>query len=118
VPLGMNVYAFVQFVLALVFAVFVLLKSKEWDLINIVGPVFLVVLSITTIGGLSDMRRWAFIMEIAKNITVGVLFVVSLQNTAPLWATASGALLYLGITTVWLLPFLKHAEKAKVTYAG
>lgn len=118
VPLGMNLYAFVQFVLALVFAVFVLLKSKEWDLIDIIGPVFLVVLSITTIGGLSDMRRWAFIMEIAKNITVGVLFVVSLQNTAPLWATASGALLYVGITTVWLLPFLKHAEKAKVTYAG
>jgi hypothetical protein len=118
VPLGMNLYAFVQFVLALVFAVFVLLKSKEWDLIDIIGPVFLVVLSITTIGGLSDMRRWAFIMEIAKNITVGVLFVVSLQNTAPLWATASGALLYVGITTVWLLPFLKHAEKAKVTYAS
>jgi alkylglycerol monooxygenase len=117
VPFGLNAYAFIQFVLALVFAVFVLLKSKEWDLLTVAGPVFLVVLSITNIGGLNDMRRWAFVMEIAKNITASVIMVVALQNTVPLWASASGALLYLGITTVWLLPFMKQAEKAKVTYA-
>lgn len=117
VPLGINAYCFVQFVLSLLFAVFVLTKAKEWDAATILGPAFLVVLSITNIGGLQDMRRWAFIMEIAKNLSIVVLSVIALKDIAPMWATVSGGILYLGLTIAWLVPFMKQAERVKVTYA-
>ena len=121
VPFGINMYALFQFVLNLGFAVWVLTQVKAnieaGTLINLVGPAFIVVLSLTNIGSIMEMKRWAFVVEIAKNIAVGILLVLALHTHTPLWVLTGGAFLYVIVTLAWLFPFIKQAEKAKVTYA-
>lgn len=121
VPFGISLYTLFQFVVSLAFAVWVLTQVKAnheaGTLINLVGPAFIVVLSLTNVGGIQEMKRWAFFVELAKNIAIGILLVIALQAYAPLWAITGGAFLYVVLTTAWLFPFVKQAEKAKVTYA-
>lgn len=121
IPLGLSLYCLFQFVASLGFAVWVLTQVKPHleagTLVELVGPAFIVVLSITNIGGLQEMKRWAFLVEIAKNISVALLLALALQNEAPIWAVGTVALAYLAITTLWIWPFVKQADKAKVTLA-
>lgn len=121
VPFGINMYALFQFVLNLLFAIWVLTQVKtaieNGALITLVGPAFIVVLSISNIGSILDMKRWAYVVEIAKNIGIGIVAIIALQNQAPLWALGLGALAYVVLTTLWLLPFSKQTAQAKVTYA-
>lgn len=121
VPFGINMYVLFQFVLNLLFAIWVLTQVKtaieNGALITLVGPAFIVVLSISNIGSILDMKRWAYVVEIAKNIGIGIVLIIALQNQAPLWALGLGALAYVVLTTLWLLPFSKQTEQAKVTYA-
>lgn len=120
-PFGINMYLLFQFVLNLGFAIWVLTQVKAaiegGTLLTLVGPAFIVVLGIANIGAIQDMKRWAFMVEVAKNIGVGILLVIALHSHAPVWALSLGAFLYVVITTAWLWPFNKQATQAKITYA-
>jgi len=81
-PLGLNLYVLVHFVLTLVVGVNVLTMSdQDAPLGAIVGPAALVLWSLASLGGILERKRWAMFSEVARQ--------VALVPTSLAWSTGS-----------------------------
>lgn len=118
VPLGINAYCLIQFVIALGYSVWVLKSSENMPLLWTLGYVTIAILAITNLGGLLELQRWALYSELGKNCIGGILLFFALQTVAPLWVGAIVGLAYTILFNAWLRPFIAQYQPAKVQLAA
>ncbi|MCS7074397.1 MAG: hypothetical protein NZ108_08015, partial [Bacteroidia bacterium] len=100
-----KIYAFVHFLLVLLAAMKTLDYSHHGSPLVTAGLVFLIILSLTTIGTILENKRWAYFAETSRILTISVLgFAATYQTDFQLfgWITSIVFLVISGLTLAWL----------------
>jgi len=116
-PLALNVYVLVHFVLTLVLAVLVLALADQQALLgSIAAPAALVIWSLANLGGILERKPWAFFTEMAR--LVGLPLAAALWFVASdwLWPAAGGVAAISVVSAAWLAG--QRTEFAPISTGG
>jgi len=106
VPLALNVYVLVHFVLVLAIGVTVLVLADHkapWR--TIAPPATVVLWSLASLGGILERKAWAFWAEIARSVLLPVLAALALDLGTWQWPATAGAAGLACISVVWLASY-------------
>jgi sterol desaturase/sphingolipid hydroxylase (fatty acid hydroxylase superfamily) len=99
---GVTWYAFAQFVITLVAAVEVLAIANAIPLPEAFALAFYVALALTNIGGLLEGERWAYVLEMARLVSLAsASATLVVTRTVPLAWSVAALVLFVG-SAVWL----------------
>ncbi|HEU0299457.1 MAG TPA: sterol desaturase family protein [Longimicrobium sp.] len=104
VPPGLAAYGFVQFALALVGSVLLLVKAGEMPMLHVAAAGFYVAVSLAGVGGVFERARWAGPMETARLAVLGTVAII-LGGTGAIPVTlAAAAAAFCILSIAWFLP--------------
>jgi sterol desaturase/sphingolipid hydroxylase (fatty acid hydroxylase superfamily) len=112
-PLGMNLYVLLHFLLTLGLSVYVMAADdvSKWARL---GPALLALFAMLVLGGIMERRHWAYLAEFARlTLTAGAVVVV-LPRMAPSagWVSVL-AVVWAAVSAVWL-----HSNRAQFSAAA
>ncbi len=114
IAIGLAYYIFFQFVLLLAGATGYLLVAENLEWLTKLAFALLIVITLVTLGGLLENKRWAFFMELFRLIVTVPAAILALQSAVnPLAVTIVVPIVAL-ISFAWLIPYhniLKRAEE-------
>ena len=97
-PRGLNVYAIVQFVAALLLAIVLLVAAKSLVPLQQLGVAVLVLWSLVNIGGIFELRLWALVSEIMRVPVAAAALLAALPAPSAIVLVA----LAIAVLTTWL----------------
>jgi alkylglycerol monooxygenase len=110
IPAGLNYYVLAQYVGVIGLTSYFLFEIAgfgDWQIVVWSAWIFV---SVGSLGGIFDLRRWSFFLEIIRLGTLPALFAFSPLATWHLWIPVSG--LYLIVNLFWLLRFHSWFSRA------
>ena len=77
IPTSLNYYILFQYLLVLGFTSYFLFQIEDFNRFNQVVIALFIVISITVLGGIFELRRWSFVLEIVRWLVVIVVIIFS-----------------------------------------
>jgi hypothetical protein len=114
IVVGLAYYIFFQFVLLLAGATGYLLVAENLEWLTKLAFALLIVVTLVTLGGLLENKRWAFFMEIFRLIVTVPVAILPLQSVVNPLAVSIVVPIIALISFAWLIPYhnvLKRAEE-------
>ena len=102
-PLGLNVYALVNFVVALLLAVVLLAAGRSFGRGELGLLAMLVLWALLNVGGIFDHRRWAFPSEMVRLPVTAAVLASRFAGGASLVAGRLGLAVAAVLLMIWLL---------------
>ena len=109
-PLGLNVYAFVNFVGALLLAVGLLAAGRSLMRGDLALLAVLVLWALLNVGGIFDHRRWAFPSEMVRLPVTAAVLGLRLTGGASLVAGRLGLAIAAGALLSWLFLYRRQFD--------
>jgi sterol desaturase/sphingolipid hydroxylase (fatty acid hydroxylase superfamily) len=109
-PLGLNVYAFVNFVGALLPAVGLLAAGRSLARGELAVLAALVLWALLNVGGIFDHRRWAFPSEIIRLPVTAAVLGLRLAGGPSFVARRLGVALVTGLLLIWLFLYRRQLD--------
>lgn len=101
-PLALNLYVLIHFVITLVLSVSVLAMSDAGAAPGeVLGPTALVIWSLTNLGGILERKRWAFFSEFAR-LAACVAAVMWWSESETAWPAGAAVVSLAALSAVWL----------------
>jgi len=105
-PLVLNLYVLVQFVIVLALGVTVLLLGdQKAALTTIAPPAAFVLWSLANLGAIMERKRWALGVEIARLTVLPFVAALCFDVQSWQWLVAGGAIALAAISAVWLVSY-------------
>lgn len=114
---GLAYYIFFQFVLLLAGATGYLLVAEGLEWIAKTGLALLIILTLITLGGLLENKRWAFFLELLRLLAVAPVAIMALQSIINPTVVSIVVPFVILVSFGWLIPFhntIKRTEKESV----
>jgi alkylglycerol monooxygenase len=114
-PLGLNVYAFVNFAAALLLAVGLLAANRSLARSELLLLAVLVLWALVNVGGIFDHRRWAFLSEIVRLPVTSVVLGLRIPGESSLVAGRLGLAFAAGAFLIWVFLYRRQFDGSPQT---
>jgi hypothetical protein len=113
-PLGLNLYVLLHFVLTLVVSVNVLTMSdQDAPLGAIVAPAALVLWSLASLGGVLERKRWAMFSEVVRQAAIVAMAAVWFTESEWQTAALAAAVALAAVSVVWVAGYRRDFGAAE-----
>ncbi len=111
IPMGLNYYVLLQYIIVTVGATLFLTINSQFDLLIKSVIAFMVIISLINLGGIFESKRWVLYLEVLRLVVLTAM----LPLLMPQWVLGALASALMVFSLVW---FLQYRNQFSVSYSG